>query len=199
MKKAFFAKGVLGFYTGGVLHTLFCGIISVMKKISQKEGVAVGVSIVAVILFLFFSAFGFWPVSNPKPVSDTTNPNNQNTNMQNVDDSQNVTTAGQLLTADEVVGTGAEVTAGKTITVNYKGTLLNGTTFDSSYTRGEPLSIEIGVGKVIQGWDKGLIGMKVGGKRKLVIPPALAYGDQAVGPIPAGSTLVFEVELLDVK
>ncbi len=111
------------------------------------------------------------------------------------------TTSDGLQITDEVVGTGVEATAGKMVTVQYTGTLTNGTKFDSSFDHGSPFSFLLGVGKVIQGWDEGVQGMKVGGKRKLVIPPSLAYGSREVGGglIPANSTLVFEVELLDVK
>ena len=104
-----------------------------------------------------------------------------------------------LESTDEVVGTGAEAVAGKTVSVNYTGTLTDGTKFDSSYDRNQPFEFELGAGRVIKGWDQGVAGMKVGGKRKLVIPPSLGYGAQANGKIPANSTLVFEVELLDVK
>jgi len=106
---------------------------------------------------------------------------------------------GQLQSTDETVGTGAEAVAGKKVTVNYSGTLTNGTKFDSSYDRNQPFSFTLGAGEVIKGWDEGVAGMKVGGKRKLVIPPSLGYGAQANGSIPANSTLVFEVELLGVE
>ena len=107
---------------------------------------------------------------------------------------------GDLQIEDLVVGTGAEAQIGNTLSVHYRGTLLNGTMFDSSYNRGTPFQFPLGMGRVIQGWDQGVKGMKVGGKRKLVIPPDLAYGTAGVpGAIPPNSTLVFEVELLDVK
>lgn len=109
------------------------------------------------------------------------------------------TTESGLKFQDEVVGTGAEAKSGSTVTVNYLGTLTDGTKFDSSYDRNTPFSTQIGVGAVIKGWDEGIVGMKVGGKRKLVIPPSLGYGEQDLGTIPPNSTLVFEVELLDVK
>jgi len=99
---------------------------------------------------------------------------------------------------DVTVGEGLPVKAGDKIAVHYKGTLLDGTVFDSSYDRGTPFSFTLGAGEVIEGWDKGFDGMKVGGKRKLVIPSVMGYGAQAVGTIPANSTLVFEVELLEV-
>lgn len=96
-------------------------------------------------------------------------------------------------------GTGSAVIAGNTVTVNYLGTLQNGTKFDSSYDRNAPFTTQIGVGQVIKGWDEGIIGMKTGGKRKLIIPSSLGYGDQATGSIPPNSTLIFEVELLNIK
>ena len=92
-----------------------------------------------------------------------------------------------------------EVQGGDYILIHYTGTLLDGTKFDSSHDRGKPFKTRIGVGEVIAGWDMGVLGMKVGGKRKLVIPPQLAYGNQEIGVIPANSTLVFEVELLEIE
>ena len=101
---------------------------------------------------------------------------------------------------DMKVGTGAEAVAGKTVTVHYVGTLTNGSKFDSSRDRGQGFTFRLGAGQVIQGWDKGVAGMKVGGLRKLTIPPDMAYGARGFPPvIPPNSTLVFEVELLDVK
>lgn len=102
-----------------------------------------------------------------------------------------------LVVQDEVIGTGAEATAGQVITVNYTGKLQNGTVFDSSVGR-EPFTFTLGIGQVIKGWDQGVQGMKVGGKRLLIIPANLAYGPNDYGPIPGNSTLIFEVELLKV-
>jgi FKBP-type peptidyl-prolyl cis-trans isomerase FkpA len=107
--------------------------------------------------------------------------------------------ASGLVSTDETVGSGAEAVAGKTVSVNYRGTLADGTEFDSSYKRNQPFEFMLGAGQVIKGWDQGVAGMKVGGKRKLVIPPDLAYGAQGTNGIPGNSTLTFEVELLDVK
>ena len=106
---------------------------------------------------------------------------------------------GELIIEDLVVGQGVEAKEGNVITVNYTGWLENGTQFDSSLAPGrDPLVITLGAGQVIQGWDEGIPGMKVGGKRRLTIPPHLGYGNQAVGAIPANSTLIFEVDLLGV-
>lgn len=107
---------------------------------------------------------------------------------------------GELKIENEVVGKGAEAVAGKKVSVHYTGWLTNGTKFDSSKDRAQPFSFTLGAGQVIPGWDKGVAGMKVGGKRKLTIPPQMAYGERGAGSvIPPNSTLVFEVELLDVK
>jgi FKBP-type peptidyl-prolyl cis-trans isomerase len=110
-----------------------------------------------------------------------------------------VTLPGGTKYVDVVVGTGAEATPGKTVSVHYTGTLTNGTKFDSSRDRGTPFDFVLGQGRVIQGWEQGVAGMKVGGQRKLTIPPDQGYGDQAMGPIPPNSTLLFDVELVDVK
>jgi FKBP-type peptidyl-prolyl cis-trans isomerase len=102
---------------------------------------------------------------------------------------------------DLKVGNGAEAKAGKTVVVHYTGWLTDGKKFDSSLDRNRPFDFELGKGRVITGWDKGVEGMKVGGKRKLTIPPQMAYGERGAGNgvIPPNSTLVFEVELLEVK
>ena len=113
-------------------------------------------------------------------------------------DSNSRTTESGLIISDIVSGEGDEASAGQTVTVNYTGTLENGTQFDTSIGRA-PFSFPLGAGRVIKGWDEGVAGMKVGGKRKLVIPPELGYGSRNMGPIPANSTLIFEVELLKVN
>ncbi|MGZ8382495.1 MAG: FKBP-type peptidyl-prolyl cis-trans isomerase [Nitrospira sp.] len=111
-----------------------------------------------------------------------------------------VTTESGLKYVDVSVGTGLEAVAGNLATVHYTGWLTNGTKFDSSVDRRDPFSFPIGSGKVIKGWDEGVAGMKVGGKRKLTIPPQLGYGARgAGGVIPPNATLVFDVELLEVK
>ena len=114
-------------------------------------------------------------------------------------DKPQITDSGLQFT-DLEVGTGAEASAGQTVVVLYRGTLEDGSQFDASYDRGQPFSFPLGAGRVIKGWDEGVQGMKVGGKRKLVIPPDLGYGARgAGGVIPPNATLIFEVELLEVK
>lgn len=110
-----------------------------------------------------------------------------------------VTTASGLKYIDQIVGKGASPVAGKKVKVHYTGTLENGTKFDSSVDRKQPFDFVIGVGQVIPGWDEGVMTMKVGGKRKLIIPAKLGYGTRgAGGVIPPNATLLFDVELLDV-
>ncbi|NEO88565.1 MAG: FKBP-type peptidyl-prolyl cis-trans isomerase [Spirulina sp. SIO3F2] len=123
----------------------------------------------------------------------------------NVKDEDEDTAAGETITTDSGlqyvdlrVGDGETPETGALIEVDYHGTLEDGTVFDSSYDRGEPLQFQIGVGQVIPGWDEGVGSMQVGGKRKLIIPSDLAYGPNQVGPIPPNSTLIFEVELLKI-
>ena len=105
----------------------------------------------------------------------------------------------ELQITDIQLGDGKEVVKGALITTQYRGTLEDGTEFDSSYSRGKPFQCVIGTGRVIKGWDIGLIGMKVGGKRKLFVPAHLAYGERQVGAhIKPNSNLCFEIELLEV-
>src|SRR4051812_38677418 len=110
------------------------------------------------------------------------------------------TTPSGLNYTDETLGTGTEAKSGNTMDVHYTGWLKDGTKFDSSKDRGSPFSFQLGAGRVIKGWDEGVAGMKVGGKRRLVIPAELAYGSRgAAGVIPPNAELTFEVELLKVK
>jgi FKBP-type peptidyl-prolyl cis-trans isomerase len=105
-----------------------------------------------------------------------------------------------LAKTDIVVGKGQEAKSGDTVVVHYEGRLENGEKFDASKDHGQPFTFKLGAGRVIKGWDDGVPGMKIGGKRKLVIPPSLGYGARGAGAkIPPNSTLVFEVELLEIK
>lgn len=139
-------------------------------------------------------------------VEEITNSEKGNTALQTQNDPEVTTqalsqTVTELVMTDEVIGKGAEAKPGKMVTVHYTGTLYpTGEKFDSSKDHGQPFQFKLGKGQVIQGWDQGVAYMKVGGKRVLIIPPNLAYGDQGVDPvIPPNATLKFEVELLDVK
>lgn len=126
-----------------------------------------------------------------------------------MDSAQEVTLPSGVIYRDEVVGTGAEASSGKSVTVNYVGALTSGQVFDASSAHGQPFTFTLGSGMVIKGWDEAVAGMKVGGKRLMQIPADMAYGARAiqgkdaqgntVDVIPANSTLIFEVELLDVK
>jgi FKBP-type peptidyl-prolyl cis-trans isomerase len=158
-----------------------------------QTGIAVALALAVVAVFFIFpglSPFGS-SVALDSGAATTTQVASTTMPIQN---------ANELQATDEVVGTGATAEAGDTVTVNYVGSLTNGTVFDASANHGSTgFTFNLGAGQVIRGWDLGVAGMKEGGKRKLIIPAALAYGDQAIGNvIPAGSTLVFEVELLKV-
>jgi FKBP-type peptidyl-prolyl cis-trans isomerase len=110
-----------------------------------------------------------------------------------------VTTESGLRYIDISVGEGEAAKAGDTAVVHYTGWLVNGTKFDSSVDRGEPFSFPLGAGRVIRGWDEGVDGMMVGGVRKLIVSPELGYGSRSIGPIPPDSTLIFEVQLLEIQ
>ncbi|MDE2071639.1 MAG: FKBP-type peptidyl-prolyl cis-trans isomerase [Patescibacteria group bacterium] len=143
-----------------------------------KTAIAIGAAVVVVGFFFIYSNPFSLMTSGITPASSTSGNNG-------------------LVVQDEVVGTGAVAQNGDTLTVNYTGKLQDGTVFDTSVGKA-PFTFTLGAGQVIPGWDLGLQGMKVGGKRTLVIPPDMAYGAQGVGPIPPNATLTFEVELLNV-
>jgi FKBP-type peptidyl-prolyl cis-trans isomerase len=111
---------------------------------------------------------------------------------------QLVLNVGELVVEDTLVGTGPVAEVGDTVKVDYVGQLEDGSEFDNSYVRGEPFEFTIGAGTVIAGWDQGVTGMRVGGTRRLTIPPNLAYGLSGRGPIPPNATLIFDVELVSI-
>jgi FKBP-type peptidyl-prolyl cis-trans isomerase len=114
--------------------------------------------------------------------------------------SSSVSSASELKIETLVEGKGEALKAGQNAVVNYRGTLTNGTEFDSSYKRNQTFTVNnVGKANVIEGWNQGLIGMKVGEKRRLTIPPALGYGSSGQGSIPGNATLIFEVELMEIK
>ena len=161
-----------------------------------QTGIATALALGVVLIFFFLGGFSFFSPAelDTAPEAAAFNPITSPTMPTTPD-------ATQLQATDEVVGTGATAEAGDTITVNYVGALTDGTVFDASAKHGnEGFTFVLGSGAVIPGWDQGIVGMKEGGRRILVIPPALAYGDQAVGNIiPANSTLLFQVELVRVQ
>ncbi len=157
-----------------------------MKK--SAKATVVGFSLVGVVLIIM-AVFALQPKAKNAATSTSTD---QGT--------KKVDTNAKLESIDEVVGTGAEAKVDANITVKYTGKLADGTVFDSTEKQGgTPATFQLSQGRLIDGWVQGIPGMKVGGKRKLVIPPALGYGDRPNGSIPANSTLTFEIELIDVK
>ena len=152
-----------------------------MKKLNLRQGIAVAASL-AFLAYLLFS----------EPLL-----NFFNLTMEQANTSQGPQNS---VTIEEIsLGTGVAAQVGDMVTAHYVGTLADGRVFDSSRDRGTPISFMLGVGQVIRGWDEGIAGMRVGGKRVLTITPDYGYGDRAIGTIPANSTLIFEVELLDVE
>ena len=151
--------------------------------------------VIGVLVLIVFSYFVFG-------LNGSSSNNSGSTNLPQTSPSQPQSQpkdTGKIQITDEKVGTGAVAKKGDTVEVNYVGTLTNGKQFDSSYDRNQSFDFQLGAGQVIQGWDEGVVGMKVGGKRKLVIPPSLGYGSQATGSIPPNSTLIFEIELIKIK
>ena len=149
-----------------------------------STGIAVALAVVVALSFMFLGSWVFAPFeSAPEDAFEAETQANQST----------------LMVTDETVGTGAEAVAGSRVTVNYVGRLEDGTIFDASANHGGTFSFTLGAGEVIAGWDQGILGMKEGGKRFLTVPPELGYGNRPVGPIPANSTLIFEVDLIDVE
>lgn len=165
-----------------------------------QTGIAVALALAVVLFFFVFGGFTLFgdTTSTGATTSEITTQQSIATTTMPIDETTPVT---KLMMKDEIVGTGAVAAAGDSVTVQYVGSLTDGTVFDASRNRGDAgFTFTLGVGQVIQGWDQGVAGMKEGGKRQLIIPAALAYGDRAVGDvIKANSTLVFEVELVKVQ
>ncbi len=148
-----------------------------MSKATLTKGIAVAAGLLVVgLFFVYGNPFAAVESGIPGSVQNTT---------------------GQLVVQDEVVGTGKAAEVGDKLKVHYTGSLEDGTVFDTS-VGGTPYTFTLGGGEVIPGWDQGLQGMQVGGKRLLIIPADLAYGPSGYGPIPPNATLTFEVELVDI-
>lgn len=159
-----------------------------------QTGIAVALALAVVIFFFVFNGMSLFAQPAQQESADVATNLTASATMPTEDTTQ-------LQIIDEVVGTGAVAATGDSVTVQYVGSLTNGAVFDASANHGTTgFTFNLGAGQVIKGWDEGIVGMKEGGKRKLVIPAALAYGSQAVGDIiPANSTLIFEVELVKVQ
>ena len=161
-----------------------------------QTGIAVALALAVIVFFFMFNGMAIFAPSAPSNEAAAITTQTEQTTMPT-----DTTPVTQLMIQDEIVGTGAAAVAGDSVTVNYVGSLTNGTVFDASANHGTTgFTFTLGAGQVIKGWDEGLVGMKAGGKRKLIIPASLAYGNQSPAPsIPPNSALLFEVELLKVQ
>lgn len=175
-------------------------------KISKFEAIGIGFSVAAMSLTLFLLRLDgtFLPSaesenSQAASVVVASENNTPEALGQALNEAQSNGNLEKLIVNDVMLGTGKEVEKGDTVEVNYIGTLQNGQQFDNSYQKGKPFSFTVGEKKVIPGWEQGILGMKVGGQRILVVPASMAYGKDGYGPIPGGATLVFAIELLSVK
>lgn len=166
-----------------------------MNKTSIATSIAVVIALIVVIVPFLLGVNIFSLFSSVSPTVATAT---QPAPKSSFSTSRNIPVVKKLSVTDMVVGKGAVAKAGDTISVEYIGKLTNGKVFDSSVAHGKPFSFVLGAGRVIKGWDEGLVGMKVGGVRLLTIPASLAYGNRTFGPIPANSALIFEVKLLNV-
>jgi FKBP-type peptidyl-prolyl cis-trans isomerase FkpA len=177
---------------------------------NKFEIIGIGVSILSMATALFLINIE----TNSFSMTQTNDTNNEKTGAVYVPNEENqqaalrnaiIDSAGangkleKLIIDDVRIGTGDEVVNGDTVTVHYVGTLQNGQEFDNSNKRGQPFTFTVGAGQVIKGWEEGVLGMKTGGTRILVIPSDMAYGDRGIGPIPGGASLVFSIELLAIE
>jgi len=161
------------------------------RRAAKIRNQRIAIIVVALLLIAAVVYFAFLR-GTPSSSSPTSGPSTSSQGL--------ITTDSGLQYEDLVVGDGAEARAGDTVSVHYTGWLEDGTKFDSSVDRGVPFEFTLGRGMVIKGWDEGVAGMKVGGKRRLIIPADLGYGSSgAGGVIPPNATLIFEVELLEIK
>ncbi|MEH2437878.1 MAG: FKBP-type peptidyl-prolyl cis-trans isomerase [Nostoc sp.] len=166
-----------------VAFMLVCVVLLVVGQVGSKQNSAIAAEL-----------------AQTPPASTTVTENNILIASNTMSDANAVTTPSGLKYVELKEGTGATPKSGQTVEVHYVGTLEDGTKFDSSRDRGQPFSFKIGVGQVIKGWDEGVSTIKVGGRRKLIIPSELGYGARgAGGVIPPNATLIFDVELLGVK
>lgn len=156
---------------------------------------------VGIIAFLFVLTVVSLQMSNNINVFSTLSAGQSAALVTSVDSANQANNSSEqrLIVNDIARGTGKQVREGDRVVVHYTGSLSTGEQFDNSRDRGQPLSFTVGAGRVIAGWEKGILGMRQGGTRVLVIPPELAYGSRAVSGIPANSTLVFTIELLEVE
>lgn len=164
-----------------------------------STGIAIALAVVVALGLLFFGPRVFAPFTpGTALIPNDTASSTIETRPSSMDIPNPLPT--ELTAADIEVGTGAEAVPGKSVTVHYVGMLPDGTVFDASAPRGQAFTFNLGAGQVIQGWERGVVGMKEGGKRRLIIPPELGYGEQgAGGVIPPNATLIFDVELVEVR
>ncbi len=172
----------------------------------EIAGIALSVTAMAAALYLVTKEDSSLAVSNTTQTAEVgrvfvSDEGDQANNLRDaiVSAADSTGNLSKLIVDDVIFGTGDEVKVGDTVTVHYIGTLQNGQEFDNSNKRGTPFTFTVGEGKVIKGWEEGIVGMKKGGKRILVVPSDLGYGDKGYGPIPGGANLVFAVDLLEIK
>ncbi len=167
---------------------------------NRQELITLGIGVVVIVGFFILGRGALSSKTTLETMQEEQKQQAQSTQAaQTNGEPQNISTDSNVEIYDVAVGTGAEAKAGMAVAVHYVGTFIDGRKFDSSVDRGTPFEFVLGAGQVIKGWDVGVQGMKIGGKRHLVIKPEYGYGSSGVGPIPGNTTLLFDVELLGVK